>query len=209
MNSQPSLRGNAAFTMIELLVVLAIIAVIVTVSIPTIASMTSPKHTLRKEGRKLMQVMTEARAAAMRRKVRVDVRVNPATHEVRVVEAAAYRSLVTESDAPEMDDEAWAAAMTNRFERRLVFDEEVELEAFAASEIVTETDDEDVFQSRKESGGLYGQREEKADVVAVSFTHFGGSNGGGVGLVYKDVRLNIACDVLTGRPKLVQRRAGE
>ena len=193
--------------MIELLVVLAIIGVIVTISIPTIASMTSPKHVLRKEGRKLMQLMTEARSAAMNRKIRIDVFVDPELNEVHAVESSAYRALM----ADELDEEERALAMSNRFERVLVLDENFTLEAFSADQIVVPTEEDETFQPAEEPELDFAAREDDAEgeVRALWFTHFGGSNGGGISLYYDGVRLDIAADILTGRPKIVMVKRDE
>lgn len=181
------------FTMVELLVVLAIIVVVTTISIPTIESMTSPKNALRKEGRKVMQLMAEARTAAIARKVKVDVRVDPETREVRMIEAQAYRSILLETGQEES---------TNRYEKTVMLDEEFELDAFSADQIQN-VGNEDPFQ--KTTGIYSASQDEPEEMLAVSFSHFGGSNGGGISLIREGVRLDIAADILTGRPKVVKR----
>ena len=199
--------------MIELLVVLAIVGVIVTISVPTIASMTSPKHTLRKEGRRLMSLMTEARAAAMNRKIRIDVWVDPVRNEIHAAESSAYRALMENDpyDRIERDDEEWALAMSNRFERVLAFGEEFYLEAFSIDQIAAPTSEDDTFQTLEEPVPVYEEMEEppEGEVRALSFSHFGGSDGGGVSLYYEDVRLDIAADLLTGKPQIVSRITDE
>jgi hypothetical protein len=190
--------------MIELLVVLAIIAVVITISVPTIASMTSPKHVLRKEGRRVMSLMTEARAAAMNRKIRIDVWVDPVLNEIHAVESSAYRALMTGvlDDRIERDEEEWALAMSNRFERVLALKEDFLIEAFSVDQIAVPTLEDETFQAPD-----YEKPEAppEGEVRALSFTHFGGSDGGGVSLLYEDVRLDIAGDILTGKPKIVSR----
>lgn len=184
--------------MIELLVVLAIIVVLATVSIPTIEAMTSPKNALRKEGRRVMQLMSEARTAAINRKVRVDLHVDPETRAVHMVETRVFRALPQESSLSLLESEE----ATNRYEKTLYFEEEFELGAFAAEHILIETEDEDAFQTEEasvsENSGL-----------AISFNHFGGSDGGGISLAKDGVRLDVAADILTGRPKVVKRRGLE
>lgn len=195
--------SKSGFTMVELLVVLAIIVVITSISIPTIDAMTSPKHALRKEGRKVMRMMTQARMAAMARKVQVDLRINPATREVRMVEARAFQSLETaDSDFQSMETD------TNLFEKVVTFDEDYALECFSADQILTgkEAEEQSPFQTLEES---LADGEEAGDQLAVSFTHFGGSSGGGITLIKDEVRLDIAADILTGRPKLVKREREE
>lgn len=195
-------RRKCGFTMIELLVVLAIIGVIVTISIPTIASMTSPKHALRKEGRKLMNFMTEARSVAMNRKIRIDVFVDSEQNEVRAVEASVYRALLTS----ELDEEDRVLAMSNRFERVVAFGEDLALEAFSVGQIVAPTAEDETFEK------VDVQRLEdrpEGEVRALWFTHFGGSDGGGISLYQENLRLDIAADILTGKPKIVDRKANE
>ncbi|MDZ8118564.1 prepilin-type N-terminal cleavage/methylation domain-containing protein [Pontiella agarivorans] len=194
---------KSGFTMIELLVVMAIIVVITTISIPTIDSMTSPKHGLRKEGRKIMQLMTEARMAAMSRKVRIDLRIDSETREVHMVEARRFQALETGDSVfqtLEID--------TNVFEKTVTFDEDYALEAFTADQIQTdETDDEDSgFQTLETPAS---DTETAVEQPAVSFTHFGGSTGGGITLVKDEIQLHIAADILTGRPKTVSVSKGE
>ncbi len=192
--------AKSGFTMIELLVVMAIIVVLATISIPTIDAMTSPKRALRKEGRKIMQLMTEARMAGMSRKVQVDLRIDSETREVRMVEARAFQSLETSDSVfqtTEID--------TTVFEKVVAFAEDYELEAFTADQI--STDDEGLdFQAAELSAT---ESEAAADQVAVSFTHFGGSNGGGITLTKDKMQLHIAADILTGRPKLVMVESAE
>jgi len=192
----------SGFTMIELLVVLAIIGVVVTISIPTVASMTSPKHTLRKEGRRVMSLMQEARAAAMNRKIRVDVWVDPVLNEIHAAESSAYRALMT----GELDEEQRALIMSNRFERAVAFDDEFFIEAFSVDQISAPTAN-DTFEMLDEPPPNFQMQEAQpeGEVRAFSFTHFGGSDGGGISLYYEEIRLDIAADILTGKPKIVSR----
>lgn len=195
--------SKSGFTMVELLVVLAIIMVITTISIPTIDAMNSPKHALRKEGRKIMQLMTEARMVAMRQKVQVDLRIDSEKHEVRMVEARDFRS-------QQLADPYAVASVadTNLYEKVIVFDEDYALESFSADQILTgDTDAESQpFQTMER---LTVDTKEPIDVLAISFSHFGGSSGGGITLVKDEMRLNIAADILTGRPKVVTRELAE
>lgn len=198
-----ALQSRAAFTMVELLVVLAIIVVITTISIPTIDAMTSPKHTLRKEGRRIMRLMTEARTVAMSRKVQIDLRIDPTSREISMVEARAFRSLETsDSDVQALD------AGTNLFEKTVVFDEEYELDSFSADRILTGDEAEEALLFQPMEASTLGD-DEPGSMLAVFFTHFGGSSGGGITLVKDGIRLDIAADILTGRPKVVKLEAAE
>ena len=187
--------------MIELLVVMAIIVVLATISVPTIESMTSPKHALRKEGRRVMQLMAEARTAAMARKAKVNLLIDPASREIRMIEAQAYQAPPLQVSSSLGVDES-----TNAYEKVVVLKEGFGLEAFAADEVATEGGG-DPFQK---TGTLpaFGTG-EPTEQLAVAFTHFGGSDGGGIGLVKEGVRLDIAADILTGRPKVVKREVEE
>lgn len=178
--------------------VLAIIAVVATISIPTIASMTSPKQALRKEGRKVMQLMAEARTLAMARKAKVNLYVDSASREVRMVEAAAYRSIPAQDTAMLLTD-----VSTNGFEKAIRFDDGFELDGFTAAEIETGAEEDGAFWKSADLPA-YGS-DEPTETRAVSFTHFGGSDGGGVSLAKDGVELAIAADILTGRPKIVKR----
>jgi prepilin-type N-terminal cleavage/methylation domain-containing protein len=170
---------KAGFTMIELLVVLAIVAVVIGISVPTIASLSSPKRKLRKDARGLMQLLTEARSVAMNRKISVDVWIDPTRREVRAVESEIYRAL-RQADpygTQEIDDEERMLAMTNRFERIEVFEEGTLLEAFTAEEIEVETDEEeDIFQRlEKPEPDFQSLEKPEGEVLARTFNHFCGS----------------------------------
>jgi prepilin-type N-terminal cleavage/methylation domain-containing protein len=200
---------KSGFTLVELIVVLAIVAVLVTVSVPTIAAFSSPKETLRKEGRKVMRLMNEARQVAQSRKIRVEIRIDPAMNELRAVESNAYRSLMANHPDGLIDrqDEEWLAAMSNRFERVVAFGEEIALEGFSIEEIEAPFIEDDAFQ-RLDREVDYGTGENpETETVALTFSHFGGSDGGGISLTYKENTLNIAADILTGKPKVVSRKS--
>lgn len=207
---QVSKRG---FTLVELIVVLAIVAVLITISVPAIAAFSSPKETLRKEGRRVMRLMNEARQVAMGRKVRIEIRIDPAMNEIRAVESHAYRSLMANypDGLVDREDEEWIAAMSNRFERVVAFGEEIMLEGFSIDQIEAPFDEDEAFQRLDPPEEDFQPLEDpEAEVVALVFSHFGGSDGGGVSLSFKETTVNIAADILTGRPKLVNRiGAGE
>jgi prepilin-type N-terminal cleavage/methylation domain-containing protein len=193
--------SKRGFTMIELLVVMAIIIVITSISIPTIEAMASPKNALRKEGRKIMQLMAEARMMAMSRKLQIDLRIDSEAREVRLIEARAFQTLET-GDSGFQSSESDSSI----YEKVLVFDEDYSLESFSAEQISTVEDDSD-FQTLETVPST--ESEETSDQLAVSFTHFGGSNGGGITLMRDNIQLHIAADILTGRPKVVKRRVDE
>ena len=206
-SKNPSIH-SFGFTMLELLVVLAIVSVVIGISIPTVASLSSPKHRLRKEARGLMQLLAEARSVAMNRKMSVDVWIDPTRREVRAVEAEIYRALRQDDPygAAADDDEDRMLAMTNRFERVELFEEGTLLEEFTAEEIEDETEeDEDIFQRLEKPEEFQSLEKEEGEVLALTFNHFGGSTGGGISLIREKVRLDLACDILTGRPTIVKR----
>lgn len=204
---------QSGFTLVELIVVLAIVAVLITISVPAIAAFSSPKETLRKEGRRVMRLMNEARQEAMNRKVRIEVRIDPARNEIHAVEAYAYRSLMANypDGLVDREDEEWIAAMSNRFERVAAFGEEIMLEGFTIEEIEAPFDQDNAFQRMDVSEEEFRDEENpEAETVALTFSHFGGSDGGGISLFYKNTAVHLAADLLTGRPKLVNRiGAGE
>lgn len=209
--SQPSARAaRAGFTLIELLVVLGIVGVLIGISVPTVVDMVSPKHRLRKDARSLMNALNEARWTAMNKKIRIDVRVDPLVREVRAVESEMYRSLMHKDPYgfTGLDEAQRMVAMSNRFERVVAFDEDTLLEAFTMEDIEVEIDEEEdeLFQRLEKNGDYFQSLESETNgVVAIVFNHLGGCDGGGISLVRGTYRLDIACDILTGRAKLVTR----
>ena len=159
-----------------------------------------------------MALMNEARQVAQSRKIRVEIRIDPVMNEIRAVESHAYRSLMANypDGLVDREDEAWMAAMSNRFERVIAFDEEFMLEGFPIEEIDVPFVEDDLFRPLElTENELESLENPEAEYVAFSFSHFGGSDGGGITLSFKETALNIAADILTGRPKVVNRRAAE
>ena len=135
--------------------------------------------------------------------------VDPLRNEVRAVEAT-VRDLALLADDPytpvDRGSEEWELAMSNRFERVLLLSDETMLDAFSVDEIDASSDDEDPFQDAPEPDVFALDGESEMEIHAISFTHFGGSDGGGVSLLRESVRLDVAADILTGRPRLVRRK---
>ncbi|WP_372808337.1 prepilin-type N-terminal cleavage/methylation domain-containing protein [Pontiella sp.] len=202
---------KSGFTLVELIVVLAIVAVLVTIGVPALAAFSSPKETLRKEGRRVMRLMNEARQVAQSRKIRIEIRIDPVMNELRAVESNAYRSLMANHPDGLIDrqDEDWLLAMSNRYERTVAFGEEIGLEGFSIEDIEAPFQEDDAFRRLDRVGDYEVNETPEAETVALAFSHFGGSDGGGVSLFYKETTLNIAADILTGKPKVVNRRTGE
>lgn len=197
----PSARRNVSgFTLLELLVVLAIIAVIATISMPTIESITSPRHVLRSEGRRVMKLMTEARTAAIARKAEIELRIDPARHEIRMIETQAGRVHSQKEEPFGFGSDE----ITNRYEKTVVLKEEIELDIFTTDQIRHSVNNgTDPFREPGDFPVV--ETGEPVEQRAIVFTHLGGSDGGGVSLSKEGVRLDIAADLLTGRPKIVKR----
>jgi prepilin-type N-terminal cleavage/methylation domain-containing protein len=199
--------SSHGFTLVELIVVLAIVSVLVTVSLPAIASFSSSKETLRKEGRRAMRLLNEARQAAMNRKVRIDIRIDPVMNEIRAVESHAYRAMLARypDGLIDREDEERLAVMSNRFERVIAFDEEISLEGFSVEQIEAPFDEDEAFRQLESREYESWELDPEAETVALTFSHFGGSDGGGITLGFREAAVNIAADILTGRPELVNR----
>ncbi len=196
--------------MIELLVVLAIILIMTGVAVTTLSGAGTPKQQLRREARDLTGLFKEARLAAMERKLKVDVYVEPSARAVCAVETDYARKLLTDnpgffSDGTSLKD---MVPETNRFFRVTAFPEEIAVEAFALTDIEPEkTGEEPLFEAVPKGMPATGIETAEVSHPVFSFTHLGGASGGGVSVVRNGLRIDIACDLLTGRPEIVRRRA--
>ncbi len=189
--------------MIELLVVLAIILIMTGVAVTTLSGTGTPKQQLRREARDLISLFKEARLVAMERKLKVDVYVEPEARAVYAVESGYGRQLL--ADGTEFAD---LEPASNRFFKVTVFPEEIEIEAFTLNDIEPETTGEEpLFEKAAKEDSSFEPAETSRPVF--SFTHLGGATGGGVSVARNDLRIDIACDVLTGLPEIVQRRAAQ
>lgn len=201
---------NKGFTMIELLVVLAIILIMIGVAVVTVSGAGTPKQQLRREARTLTGLFREARFTAMERKLKVEVYVEPSARTVCAVEAGYARKLLADnaeffSDGTSLKD---LVPETNRFFRVTTFPEEIVVEAFALNDIepVT-TGEEPLFEPAPKSDPVTGTETSAVSRAVFSFTHLGGASGGGISVTRNGLRIDIACDLLTGLPEIVQRKA--
>ena len=198
--------------MIELLVVLAIISIMVGVAVVTISGAGTPKQQLRREARDLTKLLKEARQTAMERKLKVDVYVEPTIHAVCAVESGYARKLLADNaefftDGASLKD---LVPETNRFFRVTTFPEEIALEAFALKDIEPEkTGEEPLFEPAPKEIPMTGTETSEVGRAVFSFTHLGGASGGGISVVRGGLRIDIACDLLTGLPEIVQRKAAQ
>ena len=201
-------RCNAAFTLIELLVVLAIITIMISVAVATLSGVGTPKQQLRREAGGLTGLFKEARLAAMERKLKVDVYVEQAARMVCAVESGYARKLLAGNPEFFSDGTGWVdfEPETNRFFRVTKFPEEIGIEAFTLNDIEPEKDGEEpLFEPAVEKDVVVEPSESSRPVF--SFTHLGGASGGGISVVRDEIRIDIACDLLTGLPEIVRRRA--
>ena len=186
----------AGFTLIELLVVLVILIIVVGVSVTSIPSFSSPRQRLRTDARELLSLLQESRQTAMLRKMKIDICVDPENGTVRAIETVWSRKLASTGESL-FDEESVG---TNVYSRSVSFGEEIELDTFPAEAVqAVLSSEEDPFGNVSEQPEF-----ESGERVAITFTHFGGASGGGVSLIREDARLNIACDILTGEPEVVE-----
>ena len=191
---------RAGFTLIELLVVLVILIIVTSVSVTSIPSFASPRQKLRSDARELLSLLQETRQMAMLRKMKIDICVDPENGTVRAIESVWSRRQISAGESL-FDEEL---IDTNVYSRSVSFGEDIELDTFPAEAVQTVLSNEDdpfskVFERPEPESG---------ERVAITFTHFGGASGGGVSLIREDARLDIACDILTGEPEVVELKLG-
>lgn len=203
---------NSGFTMIELLVVLGIILVMTVVAVASFSGTGTPKQQLRKEARDLSGLFKDARLAAMERKLKVEVYADPFSRAVCAAESGYARKLLVENSRFFSDGTGLAEFVpeTNRFFRTVTFPETIEISAFTLADIEPETTgDEPLFEPVPEEEPVLEDELSEASRPVFNFTHLGGASGGGISLTRGDLRIDIACDVLTGQPQIVRRRAAQ
>ncbi len=191
---------KAAFTLIELLVVLVILLIVTGVSVSSIPSFASPRQKLRSDARELLSLLQQTRQTAMLKKIKIDLCVDPETRTVRAIETAWSRRLATTGQS--LFEEELIGS--NVYSRAVSFGEDIQLDTFPPEAVQT------VLSNEQDPFARISERPAPApgERVAVTFTHFGGASGGGVSLIRDDVRLDIACDILTGEPEVVELKLG-
>lgn len=199
---------HGGFTLIELMVVLGIILIITSVAIASFSALGTPKQQLRSEARGIFRLFSDARLAAMERRLQVDVFVNPEIRSVCAVEAGYSRKWLAANEglSPEEIHQA-TGSDSNRFVRMTALPDSFELEAFALSDIEMEETDEKAPLFETVQARAVQQQTSGVIRQAFHFTQLGGASGGGISVSRDGVRIDIACDVLTGRPELVRRKA--
>lgn len=188
--------------MIELLVVLTIILIMTVMAVTTLSGSGTPKQQLRREARGLISLFKEARLTAMERKLKVDVYIDPEVRAVYAVESGYGRKLLAAgtglADLEQPD--------SNRFFRVTTFPEDIQIESFTLNEIEPAGSEETpLFESAVKNETS--SDTEQTSFPIFSFTQLGGATGGGVSVARSDLRIDIACDLLTGLPEIVRRRA--
>lgn len=201
---------STGFTMIELLVVLAIIMIMTVVAVATFSGAGTPKQQLRREARNLTGLLKEARLAAMESKLKVDVYADSSSRTVCAVESGYARKLLAGNAEVFSGGENLTELVpeTNRFFRVTTFPEGIGIEAFTLNDIEPEaTDEKPLFEAAPKE--VVETETSGVSRPVFSFTHLGGASGGGVSVVLGDVRIDIACDLLTGLPEIVRRRTAQ
>lgn len=190
--------SRTGFTLIELLVVLVILTVVIGISATSIPSFSSPRQLLRTDARELLSLLQDARQSAMSQKMKIDVCVSPETGTVRAIETACAQRLAVVG-ASFFDNESMD---TNCYMRTVSFGEDIVLAVFAAGDIA------EVVKAESDPFGTSDEpcQPSAGESVALTFTYFGGASGGGISLIRKNARLDIACDILTGEPEIVTLR---
>ncbi len=201
-------RSKSGFTLVELLVVLGITVILAGVAVASLSGVGTAKQQLRREAREVMGLFQESRRAAMERKLKVEVYVAPAARAVCAVESAYARKLLA-ADGRFFSDGTGLSGFepeSNRFFRVAFFSEEIVLDSFPLAEIEAHSGGEAPLFEPALPGEPPGETGGVSRPV-FSFTQLGGATGGGVSVSRGDVRIDIACDLLTGMPELVRRRA--
>lgn len=195
---------SSGFTLIELLVVLGILLVLTTVSVSTVSGLGSPKQALRRDAREVLSLLGDSRRAAMVRKLKINVYVDDSEHTVLAVESGYARELLQSDESIEyLTDLELENVSSNRFFKTVVLDDDFSLDVFTADQIEVASQSANFFQQSSES--VESTEEVPRERLAFSFTHFGGATGGGISLTRDGVRLDLACDILTGRATPVTR----
>jgi hypothetical protein len=176
--------------------VLVILLIVTGVSVTSIPSFASPRQKLRSDARELLSLLQETRQTAMLRKMKIDLLVDPETRTVRAIETVWSRRLATAGES--LFEEELIGS--NVYSRSVSFAEDIQLDTFLPEAVQT------VMANDQDPFGSISERQEPApgERVAVTFTHFGGASGGGISLIRDDIRLDIACDILTGEPEIVE-----
>lgn len=114
-------------TLIELLVVLIVLTALLSISVPAIANLTSPKQQLRNQARAVHKLLQTARLTAIRQHRQIEVVVDPAGNKITAQETGYVRQL--DSSGDEIID-------TNRFSRSIIL-EDVTISTDATNELIT------------------------------------------------------------------------
>ena len=202
--------GQGGFTLVELLVVLGIIIILAGVAVATIPGLGTPRQQLQGEARGILRLLREARLAAMERRLQVDVYIDEESRSVCAAEAGFARRWLSRRGLPFPDAEQMAALSdSNRFLRVAALPEDIAAEPLTLADLALDDGAAAAGVTSRLAAAQARAAELQTSAVirpVMHFTQLGGASGGGVRLVRDDLRLEIACDVLTGRPQLVSRK---
>jgi len=193
------------FTIIELLIVLVIVAIILTISIPAIANLTSPKYLLKKEARRITAFMWQARTKAMNQKIPIELWFDPAQNTLYAQKEAFSKSVQTMENEESLEQENRQVVQTLRLDEKLV------IQPLSAEDVVALSSKQTLFETLDESveNDPLADSASSEKIHLLTFTHYGGSDGGGISIAYKKDRLNIVADILCGSPKIMRRKNNE